>query len=291
VTPVPTALVTLAQVTEQLPQQAATGGAAEFWVFWILAPLSLGAALSVLLLRNPVHAALMLVVNFFTIAVFYAVLEAQFLAVVQVIVYAGAVMVLFLLMLLGVAREDDRPDRMAGAAFQRVLAITLGVVLFGALTIAVAGPWMGAGSACGEPPAPNPVTGAPLGPLDGACIGLAEANADGNVRALGGLVFTDYVWPFEVTSVLLVIAALGAMVLGRRDEKAEDLVDGGSPEAHDTRLRARPVAAPLTVGAGARTAAAEDPSDVAAGPASDRPDPTTVDSPIDGSGEDSEDQR
>jgi len=189
-------------------------------VFWIIAPLSLGAALSVVVLRNPVHAALMLVLNFFTIAVLFAVLEAQFLAVVQVIVYAGAIMVVFLfvLMLLGVERTLDFGDRLRG---QRPAAVLLGLALLAALAGGVAGPYLGPDSACpttAEAPAETP-------PGDAACRGLAEANADGNVFGVGRLLFTDYVWPFEVTSVLLVIAALGAMVLGRRAEQDSDLVD------------------------------------------------------------------
>src|SRR5687767_12000899 len=91
---------------------------AELVVFVIIGALSLGSAVSMIFMRNAVHAALMLVLNFFTIAVFYAVQEAQFLATVQVIVYAGAIMVLFLfvIMLLGVDKtdEDTRPGRMRG---------------------------------------------------------------------------------------------------------------------------------------------------------------------------------
>ncbi len=189
-------------------------------LFWIIAPLSLGTALSVVVLRNPVHAALMLVGNFFTIAVLYAVMEAQFLAVVQVIVYAGAIMVLFLfvIMLLGVERQLDFGERIRG---QRAAAVFLGVVLLAALTVGVAGPYLGADSAC--PTTAEQQTEPAASPQ--ACRGLAEANADGNVFGVGRLVFTDYVWPFEVTSVLLVIAALGAMVLGRRAEQDSDLVD------------------------------------------------------------------
>ena len=115
----------LAQAVEQ-----STSGAAEFWVFWLLAPLSLAAAVSVVLLKNPVHAALMLVVNFFTFAIFYAILQAQFLATIQVIVYAGAIMILFLfvLMLLGVDRAVEQgPGKLKG---QGVAALAMGGVLF-----------------------------------------------------------------------------------------------------------------------------------------------------------------
>jgi NADH-quinone oxidoreductase subunit J len=196
---------------------AASSGTAEFVVFVIVAPISLGAALSVILLKNAVHAALMLVVNFFTIAVLYALLEAQFLAVVQVIVYAGAIMVLFLfmLMLLGVDRELAFRDRLRG---QKAAAVLLGAVLLGTLVVGVAGRYLGTESAC---------TGAAETGDGPPCAGLTAVNAGegGNVGGIGALLFTEYVWPFEVTSVLLVIAALGAMVLGRKNEDESDLTD------------------------------------------------------------------
>ncbi|MPZ87505.1 MAG: NADH-quinone oxidoreductase subunit J, partial [Nitriliruptorales bacterium] len=212
-----TALPLLAQATGEGVDAAATSGTAEFFVFWIVAPISLGAALAVIMMRNAVHAALMLVLNFFTIAVLYAVLEAQFLAVVQIIVYAGAIMVLFLfvLMLLGIDRELPFTDRIRG---QKAGALLLGVTLLVALTVVAAGPYLGPESAC---------TGAPAEAQGAAeaCAGLAAANEAGNVAGVGGLLFTDYVWPFEVTSALLVIAAIGAMVLGRKTEDERDLVD------------------------------------------------------------------
>lgn len=211
-------------MTPLLAQQQATsaGGSAEFWVFVIVGAISLGSALGMVLMRNTVHSALMLVLNFFTIAVFYAVLEAQFLAVVQIIVYAGAIMVLFLfvLMLLGVSTAQVFTDRIRG---QVPISLFLGVVLFAALAAGVAGPYMGAGSVCGDEAAiAQTVTGAAAGE---PCAGLAAANAGGNVRGVGLLLFTDYVWPFEITSVLLVIAALGTMVLGKHTEDPDDLVD------------------------------------------------------------------
>jgi NADH-quinone oxidoreductase subunit J len=200
---------------------------AELVVFVIIGALSIGSAVSMVLLRNTVHAALMLVVNFFTIAVFYAVQEAQFLATVQIIVYAGAIMVLFLfvIMLIGVDREDTRRrDVIPG---QKASGLVLGVVLFAALAIAVGGPFLSTRSACPTPPpAQGEIT------TDGiACRGLAAANEAGNTQGVGALLFTRYVWPFEVISVLLVIAAIGAMVLGRRSEDPLDLIDAGHPDA------------------------------------------------------------
>ncbi len=199
-----------------LAQAGATevaGSTAEFWVFSVAAVLALGTGLSVVVLRNAVHAALMLVINFFAIAVLYALLEAQFLAVVQIIVYAGAIMVLFLfvLMLLGVTSETRFSERVRG---QRSASVLLGLALLVVLVGAAAGPFLGSDAIC---------------PADGStgtvCTGLAGPNGDGNVAGVGRLLFTTYMWPFEVTSALLVIAALGAMVLGKRrsDEDVTDL--------------------------------------------------------------------
>src|SRR5688572_5653498 len=163
-----------------------------------------------IMMRNAVHAALMLVLNFFAIAVLYAVNEAQFLATVQIIVYAGAIMVLFLfvIMLLGVDKEDApaRPGQVRGL---RLSAVVLGLVLFAALAVGIGGPYLATSAAC---PSPVPAEGEVA--TDPACRGLAAANEPGNVESLGALLFSRYVWPFEVISVLLVIAAIGAMVLG-----------------------------------------------------------------------------
>ncbi len=232
----------LAQAVDAEVVGATGSGAAEFWVFWIMAPLSLAAALAVVVLKNPVHAALMLVLNFFTFAVFYAILQGQFLATIQIIVYAGAIMILFLfvLMLLGVDQDAATgPSRLKG---QRIAAILMGSALFIALTAAVAGPFMGTDSACNTS---EPVLSEIIDQGEQArpCLGLEAANADGstdadgfstaedvgggNVEQIGFLLFGKYVWPFEVTSVLLVVAAIGAMVLGKRKDNLADLTDVG----------------------------------------------------------------
>lgn len=170
---------------------------AEQVAFWILAPVSLGSALGMLLARNAVHSALLLVANFFTLAVFYVLLDAHFLAAVQVIVYAGAIMVLFLfvIMLLGVDREDVLRENIK---FQRPLALLLGAGFAGIGVFAVR----------------STLLGTPF-------RGLAEANEPGNVEAVGRLLFTKYLFPFEVASILLIVAAIGAMILGRRREEEE----------------------------------------------------------------------
>jgi NADH-quinone oxidoreductase subunit J len=167
-------------------------------VFWITAPLSVAAAVLMLLQRNAVHSALLLIANQFTLAVFFVLLDAHFLAAVQVIVYAGAIMVLFLfvIMLLGVDRQEVLRERVRG---QRPLALLLGVLLAAGMVLAIR---LGVGLLNG------PVPPAPEGP---------------NVRDVARVLFTDYVFPFEVTSVLLIVAAISAMVLARR--KARGLPD------------------------------------------------------------------
>jgi len=168
-------------------------------VFWVFAPVSVGSAIAMLLQRNAVHAALFLIVNFFTIAVFYLVLGASFLFAVQIIVYAGAIMVLFLfvMMLLGVDREESLIERIRG---QRPIAIVLGVGIALELIVAIRA---GVGFATKAPADFDRV-----------------ANEGGNAAALSRVLFTNYFFPFEVTSVLLIVAAIAAMVLAQRKARA-----------------------------------------------------------------------
>ena len=179
-------------------------------LFWVFAPISVGSALAMLFQRNAIHAALFLIVNFFTLAVFYLVLGAPFLFAVQIIVYAGAIMVLFLfvIMLLGVDREETLVERLRG---QRPLAILLGVAL---IAEAVAAIHAGVGFSA-----------------RGAADFDAVANRGGNAVALSGVLFRQYFLPFEVTSVLLIIAAIAAMVLGRRGRSSAVAPDADSATA------------------------------------------------------------
>lgn len=164
----------------------------EKFVFWPTAVASLVSAFFVLITPNAVHSALALVINFFTLAVFYVLLEAHFLAAVQVIVYAGAIMVLFLfvIMLLGVDREEDLTEKIRG---QRPLAYLFGAGLAGITVFTVRAAFQTVPFA-----------------------GLKDANASGNVEGLGRLLFTGYLLPFEVTSLLLIVAAIGAMVIAKK---------------------------------------------------------------------------
>jgi NADH-quinone oxidoreductase subunit J len=160
--------------------------------FWILAPVMVVAALGILVVRKAVHAALLLAVVMVSLAILYLVQEAPFLFAVQIIVYTGAILMLFLfvVMLVGVDASDSLVETIRG---QRALALVIGllfgvVVVVGVAQVAV-----------------------------GAVAGMETANADGNVQGLAQLLFTDYVFAFEVTSALLITAAVGAMVLAHRE--------------------------------------------------------------------------
>src|SRR5436190_3723099 len=138
-----------------------------------------------LVMRNAVHAALFLIVNFFCLAVMYLLLDAPFLFVVQIIVYAGAIMVLFLfvIMLLGVEGSTTGRERLLG---QRALAVTLAVAFLAELFVALRA---GVGFATKAPE------------------GFDKVNTPGNTQALAAILFRDYFFPFEVTSILLLVAA------------------------------------------------------------------------------------
>jgi len=173
----------------------------ELITFWITAPISVGAAAVMLFQRNAVHAALLLILNQFTLAVFFVLLDAEFLAAVQVIVYAGAIMVLFLfvIMFLGVDRRETLRERLRG---QRPLAIVLGIFLITAIAFVVQ---------------------VGVGLTDRVTTEIPQR--DGNVQEVARVLFTDYVFPFEVTSILLIIAAIAAMILGRRSGRPLDEED------------------------------------------------------------------
>ncbi len=160
--------------------------------FWILAPIMVLAALGLLFVRKAVHAALLLAVVMISLAVLYAVLEAPFLFVVQIIVYTGAILMLFLfvVMLIGVDASDSVVETIRG---HRAASIALGLLLGTVL-----------------------VTGVSQISL-GATVGLEEANSGGNIQGLANILFSRYVFAFETTSALLITAAVGAMVLAHRE--------------------------------------------------------------------------
>ncbi len=160
--------------------------------FWILAPVMVIAALGILFARKAVHAALLLAVVMISLAMLYAVQDAPFLFAVQIIVYTGAILMLFLfvLMLVGVDASDSVVETIRG---QRLMAIVVGL-LFGLVLV------LGVGQVS-------------LGPV----AGLGSANQEGNIPGLAQLLFSRYVFAFEATSALLITAAIGAMVLAHRE--------------------------------------------------------------------------
>ena len=199
----------------------------DFIVFVAAAAIVLAGAIGVVISSNPVHAALFLVLTLFRIAVLFVAQEAHFLAAVQVIVYAGAIVVLFLfgILLLGVdQRENLAAEPLRG---QRPLALLLGVIALGELFLLAQGTrW---------------VTGAQsvAGPLSGA---------GSNVEKLARSIFTRYLLAFEATSVLLVIAVVGAVVLARRSDTSATT----SPAAARTEEQTSPPSEePLSTPSGA----------------------------------------
>jgi len=161
-------------------------------IFWILAFASIGAAVAMILVRRAVHSALMLAVVMLSLATFYAMEGAPFLAFVQIIVYTGAVLMLFLfvLMLIGISSEDSITETIKG---QRFWAIVAAIGFFVILIL-------GVGHAALGPATPPSV-----------------ASGNNNLTGLATLIFTSYVFPFEATGALLITAALGAMVLAHRE--------------------------------------------------------------------------
>lgn len=160
--------------------------------FWILAPVMVVAALGMVLARKAVHCALLLAVVMISLAVLYAVQDAPFLFAVQIIVYTGAILMLFLfvLMLVGVDASDSVVETIRG---QRLAAVLLGLGFGVLLVLGVAQVSVG------------------------AVVGLSEANAGGNIEAIAAVLFSTYFLAFEVTAALLITAALGAMVLAHRE--------------------------------------------------------------------------
>ena len=155
--------------------------------FFLVAAVAVASAIALILKRNPIHGALFLVVNLACVAVLFLSLGAEFLAAAQVIVYAGAIMVLFVfaIMVLIPGKEETGPDPRRGV---RVLALPIGAVLFVQLAMILV-----------------PRRDAPTVPSPG-----------GSAESLGQLLFTDYLFPFELTSVLLLAAMVGVLVLARR---------------------------------------------------------------------------
>ncbi|MCO1576348.1 NADH-quinone oxidoreductase subunit J [Crossiella sp. SN42] len=183
-------------------------------MFWVLGPVSLIGAMGMLFARNAVHSALWLVLTMLSLGVLYIVQQAPFLGVVQIIVYTGAIMMLFLfvLMLVGKDSSDSVVEVLRG---QRLTATFLGLGLAALLVAALSRAF-----------------------TDVPSTGLAQVNGSqgpGNVLGLGQLIFRDYVFAFELTSALLITAALGAMLLAFVDK--EHSTKRSQRELVEARLR------------------------------------------------------
>ena len=187
--------MTLEWVAAMAAETAGHTTTTEAVLFWVLGAVALIGALGVVVAPKAVYSAMFLAMTMIVLAVFYIAQGALFLGVVQVVVYTGAVMMLFLfvMMLIGVDSSESLVETIRG---QRVAAIVFGLG-FGILMIA------GIGNVSA-----------------GGFVGLGQANAGGNVEGLAALIFIRYLWAFELTSALLITAALGAMVLAHRERFA-----------------------------------------------------------------------
>ena len=180
------------EIIAMAPDSMGHTSTAEAVTFWILGAVALIGGIGVVAAPKAVYSAIFLASTMISLAVLYIAQEALFLGVVQVVVYTGAVMMLFLfvLMLIGVDLSENLVETIRG---QRIAALIAGVG-FGVLLIAGIGNVSVAGFA-----------------------GLPEANSNQNVEGLAALIFTRYLWAFELTGALLITAALGAMVLAHRE--------------------------------------------------------------------------
>jgi NADH-quinone oxidoreductase subunit J len=173
--------------------------------FYLFGAVAIGASMLVIAQRNPIYSVLLLIASFGALSGLYVLLDAPFVAVIQIIVYAGAIMVLFLfvVMLLNAPHEETEYDervhpllRPGPMRFGAALALVLAAELFWALT-------------------------------RGGDTGAFPGGAVTSVAVIGKVLFTDYAFPFEVTSILILVAMVGAVVLARRDQPRDRRDRGG----------------------------------------------------------------
>ena len=175
-------------------------------LFFVVSAFALAGALGVVLASNPVHAALLLVVTLVSVGVFFLMNDADLLFAVQIIVYAGAIVVLFLfvIMLLGVDRHETLHDPLP---YQRLTALALGAIALAEILFLTGHQW-----ATGK-----------TAPLSDAITG--GTTNGGNVQRVARVLFTDFLWPFEITAALLVLAVVGSVVLARRSGQPAEQID------------------------------------------------------------------
>lgn len=158
-------------------------------VFLVLAAVAVAAAVNVIVLRHPIHSAISLIVVMVSLAGLFLTLEAEFIAALQIIVYAGAIMVLFVFVIMLLNAGEEERTNMSRMA--RYVGVPLGIVLLGELAYQVGA----------------------------ATLSMtAQPAVGGAIHGLSMLLFQDFVFPFELTSILILIAILGAMVLAQRRE-------------------------------------------------------------------------
>jgi NADH-quinone oxidoreductase subunit J len=173
---------------------------AEVLIFSLLSGIAIISAVAMILMRNPVHSAVALVITFVNVAAVFIMLRAEFLAVVQIIVYTGAILVLFLFVLM-LVNPDDLPEFHGGRPLQRVFGFGLGVILLAEIMVAIVtrtvivepGPWSEEGVAA----------------------------AGGNIQAIGQVLYSGYMLPIQATALVLLMATIGALFLGRPEADEE----------------------------------------------------------------------
>ncbi|MDQ1273308.1 MAG: NADH-quinone oxidoreductase subunit [Planctomycetota bacterium] len=166
----------------------------EAYLFYIVAAITVVTGVYLIFEKNPVFGALYLIQTMVSIAVLYILLEAQFVAAVQIIVYAGAIMVLFLFVIM-LLNLDIKEEAKNALPFQRIPAILMGIALFAVICIVIKAKLL-------------------QGKHDQYTT--AYVNTVGNTKLIGNLLFTEYLLPFEITSILLFAAAIGAIMLAKR---------------------------------------------------------------------------
>ena len=170
----------------------------DYVLFFGLAIVAIASALGMLLSKNAIYSALNLVINFVSVSIFYLLLGAPFIAMTQITVYAGAIMVLFLFVIMLLGAEKLAPGKVL--PYQRPMAIGLAVVLVVEAAYLLL--------------AKNPLAKDIIPPTE-------ATNTVGELQSLGQMLFNQYLLPFEVTSILLLVAMIGAIVLTKQEKKGE----------------------------------------------------------------------
>ncbi len=172
-------------------------------LFFLFAVIALGAAIMMILHRNPIYSAIFLIVTFFALAGFYVLLNAPFVASVHIIVYAGAIMVLFLFVIMLLNLKHD-PARERGKIARRTFAAFVVLILLAEIGVLIGGSIFTANTATNQP-----------------VVGLVNGASDattlvGSTAGIGKQLFTTYLLPFEIASVLLLVGIVGAVILAKR---------------------------------------------------------------------------